>query len=168
MSRLTELYKQLKKRRVIRAGVVYIAVFWLSLQVVAILVESSFIGEAVIRWLIMGGVVLFPAVLILSWFFEHPWHERNALSMVGDLALLIVVSLVAGLLAWQQWNNTFSQPVIAVLPFEPTDIQPGTDVLTHHLTERFRMLLASLSEGRVIEAESASHRSCERFYLLRS
>ncbi len=33
MSRLVEVYKQLKARRVIRAGVVYLAVFWLLLQV---------------------------------------------------------------------------------------------------------------------------------------
>ncbi len=159
MPRLTELYTQLKKRRVIRAGVVYIAVFWLSLQVIDILIESRFVGEAAIRWLIIGGVIAFPFVLVLSWFFEHPWHERQTLSVVGDLAVLTTVSLVAGLLAWQQWNRTFSQPVIAVLDFQTGDLVAGTDALAHHLTQRFRMLLASLSEIRVIEIESASHPS---------
>lgn len=45
MPRLTELYTQLKKRRVIRAGVVYIAVFWLSLQVIDMDNDPPFVAD---------------------------------------------------------------------------------------------------------------------------
>lgn len=159
MSRIVEVYKQLKNRRVIRAGIIYIAVFWLLLQVADAVSGTDLISEGFVRWIIMGGLAGFPLVLILSWFFEHPWHQRETLSIAGDVALLTVVSVAAGLLAWQQWSNTFYRPVIAVLPFEPTDTQPGTVEMTHHLAQRFRMLLASLPEIRVIETESAWHSS---------
>ncbi len=159
MSRLVEIYKQLQNRRVIRAAVVYLAVFWLLLQVADVVSETDLVSEEFVRWLIIGGMILFPVVLILSWFFEHPWHQRETLSMIGDLALLTTVTVAAGLLAWQQWNKTFTRPVIAVLTFEPTDTQPGTIEMTHHLAQQFRMLLASLSEVRVIENESAWHAS---------
>lgn len=159
MSRIVEVYSQLKNRRVIRAGIIYIAVFWLLLQVADAVSGTDLISEGFVRWIIMGGLAGFPLVLILSWFFEHPWHQRETLSIAGDVALLTVVSVAAGLLAWQQWSNTFYRPVIAVLPFEPTDTQPGTVEMTHHLAQRFRMLLASLPEIRVIETESAWHSS---------
>jgi TolB-like protein len=139
--------------------VVYLAVFWLLLQVADVVSKTDLISEDTIRWLILGGVILFPIVLVLSWFFEHPWHERETLSMAGDAVLLMAVTIAASLLAWQQWNKTFNRPVIAVLPFEPTDTQPGTIEMTHHLAERFRMLLATLPEVRVIEVESAWHPS---------
>ncbi|MCH7822576.1 MAG: hypothetical protein IIA07_11205 [Proteobacteria bacterium] len=159
MSRIVEIYKQLKNRRVIRAGIIYIALFWLLLQVADAVSGTDLISERVVRWLIMGGLAGFPLVLILSWFFEHPWHQRELLSIAGDVALLAIVSVATGLLAWQQWSDTFNRPVIAVLPFEPTDTQPGTIEMTHHLAQRFRMLLASLPEIRVIEIESAWHSS---------
>jgi len=159
MSRIAEIYKQLKDRKVIRASIIYLAVFWLLLQVADVVSETDLISEGTVRWIIILGLSGFPLVLLFSWFFEHPWHQRETLSMLGDLALLLVVSTAAGLLAWQQWSKTFSRPVIAVLPFEPTDIQTGTVEMTHHLAQRFRMLLASLPEIRVIENESAWHSS---------
>jgi len=159
MTRIVEIYKQLKDRRVIRAGILYIAVFWLLLQVSDLVSQTDLMGEESVRWIIIVGLAGFPLVLVSSWFFEHPWHQRATLSMLGDLALLVAVSIAAGLLAWHQWSETFRRPVIAVLPFEPTDTQPGTVEMTHHLARQFRMLLATLPDVSVIEDESAGHSS---------
>lgn len=159
MSRIVEVYKLLKDRRVIRAAIIYVAVFWVLLQVADVVSQTDLISEDFVRWVIMGGLAGFPIVLILSWFFEHPWHQRETLSIIGDVTLLTIVSVATGILAWQQWSKTFERPVIAVLPFEPTDTQPGTVEMTHHLAQRFRMLLATLPEIRMIETESAWHSS---------
>lgn len=127
MSRIVNFYKQLKDRRVIRAGIIYLAAFWLLLQVADLVSAADLISETTIRWLIIVGLVLFPCVLVLSWFIEHPWQERELLVMAGDAALLAAVAIAAGLLVYQQWQKAYHRPVSAVLPFEPTDAQPGTN-----------------------------------------
>ena len=158
---MTGFYRQLKDRKVIRAGVVYLAVFWLVLQVADILTGSDLLSDVAVRWLILSGLVLFPLVLILSWYLEHPWHHRQSLSIAGDLALLAAITVAASLLAWQQWNQAFTRPVIAVLALEPTDTQPGTSEMSAHLGRQLRMLLATSREVRVIETSSAWHDSLE-------
>jgi len=70
LSRLTDLFEQLKDRRVIRAVLVYVALFWLLMQVADLLVEAEIVNQESVRWLILLGLVGFPIVLILSWFFE--------------------------------------------------------------------------------------------------
>ncbi len=126
MSRLTDFFQQLSKRRVIRAGVLYAAGLWLILQVADLLAQAGMVSDDFVRWMILLGLIFFPVTLALTWFFEHPWHERPWLAMAGDIAMLLIISLAAGLLAHEQWTKSFTLPVVAVLNLEPTDAQPGT------------------------------------------
>ena len=77
MSRFKSFYAQLKDRRVIRATLVYVALFWLLMQVADLLAEAEMISQESVRWLILLGLVGFPITLILSWFFEGSWHGRR-------------------------------------------------------------------------------------------
>ena len=79
--------------------------------------------------------------------------------MAGDIAMLLIVSLAAGLLAHEQWTKSFTRPVVAVLNLEPTDARPDTGDLANHLASRFRMLLATIPEIRVLELSSSQHPS---------
>lgn len=159
MSRLTDFFKQLSKRRVIRAGVLYAAGLWLILQVADLLAQAGMVSDDFVRWMILLGLIFFPVTLALTWFFEHPWHGRPWLAMAGDMAMLLIISLAAGLLAYQQWTKSFARPVIAVLNLEPTDAQADTGDLASHLASRFRMLLATLPKIRVLELSSSQHPS---------
>jgi len=78
-------------------------------------------------------------------------------------AALICVALVlaVALFAWQQWFVTLPRPTIAILPIEATDARLETRDLADHLTRRFRMMLASRAELRVIELDSSTHPSLE-------
>jgi len=149
------IYRQMKNRRVIRAGVIYLAVFWLALQVADIVAQSDLVSENSVRWLILGGLAGFPLTLILSWFFEHPWHQRASLDLAGDIALIAAITVATALLAWQQWSRNLARPVIAVLAIEPTDIHPETEALSLHLARRLRSLLAASGAIRVIELDSS-------------
>ncbi len=159
MSRLTDFFQQLSKRRVIRAGVLYAAGVWLALQVADLLAQAGMVSDDFVRWMILLGLIFFPITLALTWFFEHPWHGRPWLAMAGDIAMLSIVSLAAGLLAYQQWTKSFTRPVVAMLTLEPTDAQPGTGDLAGHLASRIRMLLATMPELQVLELSSSQHRS---------
>jgi TolB-like protein len=157
MSRLTDLYRQLKNRKVIRTAVVYLAVFWASIEVADLLAGAEMLGEQYVRWLLFTGVAGFPLILLLSWFLEAPWRERRGLSVLGDVAIILAISVVAVLLAWQQFFTSLTRPVIAVVHIEPTDARADTPYLASHLEQRFRMLLATRPEIRVIELESSLH-----------
>lgn len=159
MSRLTDFLQQLSQRRVIRAGVLYAAGVWLILQAADLLAQADMVSNDFVRWMILLALIFSPVTLALTWFFEHPWHGRPWLAVAGDIAMLFMVTLAAGLLAHQQWSKSFTRPMVAVLNLEPTDTRPGTGDLANHLASRLRMLLATLPEIQVLELSSSQHPS---------
>ena len=155
MVRLNSVYKQLKERRVIRSSVLYLALFWGLVEVADLLAGAEMISEDVVRWLLLGGVVGFPLTLVLSWFFESPWKERSWFSVLGDVSVIIAIAVGAFLFARDQFVTSFTRPVVAVIRIEPTDTRSDTVDLAIHLSQRFRMLLATRPEIRVIELASS-------------
>lgn len=155
MSRWKAVYEQLKNRRVIRTGVVYLAFFWGAVEVADLLAGAEMISEDRVRWLLLGGVLGFPAVLALSWFYESPWRERRWFSVLGDVGVILAIGIATLLLAREQFFTSFTRPVVAIVRIEPTDTRPDTAELADHLARRFRMLLATRSEIRVIELASS-------------
>jgi TolB-like protein len=155
VSQWKAVYKELKSRRVIRTAVVYLAFFWGAVEVADLLAGAAMIGEDLVRWLLLGGMLSFPAVLILSWFYESPWRERRWFSVAGDVSVILAIGVAALLLAREQLFTSFTRPVVAIARIEPTDTRADTADLAGHLSRRFRMLLASSSEIRVIELASS-------------
>jgi len=149
------IYEQLKDRRVIRSSVLYLALFWGAVEVADLLAGADIISEDKVRWLLFGGVVGFPIVLALSWFFESPWKERRWFSVMGDVSVIVAIAVGTLLLAKEQFITSFTRPVIAIVRIEPTDARADTVDLADHLSARFRMLLASRQEIRVIELNSS-------------
>ena len=72
------------------------------------------------------------------------------------LALVALALVLAGLFAWQQRFGLPERPTVAVLPIEATDTRAEIKDLADHLGKRFRLLLASRPEIRVIEYGSSS------------
>lgn len=155
MSRWNTVYEQLKDRRVIRTSVIYLALFWGAVEVADLLAGADMISGDKVRWLLLAGVVGFAVMLVLSWFFESPWKERRWFSVLGDVSVILAIAIGALLLARGQFLSSFTRPVIAVIRIEPTDTRAETVNLAGHLSRRFRMLLATRSEIRVIELASS-------------
>ena len=155
VSRWSAVYKQLKNRRVIRMGVVYLAFFWGAVEVADLLAGANIISEDLVRWLLAGGVLSFPAVLGLSWFFESPWRERRWFSVLGDVGVIVAITVATLLLVREQLVTSFTRPVVAIMHIEPTDTRVDTIDLAGHLSRRFRMLLATSDEIRVMELDSS-------------
>ncbi len=92
LSRLTGFYEQLKDRRVIRAALVYVALFWLLMQVADLLAEAEILSQVSVRWLILLSLVGFPIILVLSWFFEGSWHDRRWPAILGDVSIILAIA----------------------------------------------------------------------------
>lgn len=78
---------------------------------------------------------------------------------VTSLALISVALVLAALFAWQQRFGLPERPTIAVLPVEATDTREELRDLADHLTRRFRTILSTRPEIRVVESRSAMHHS---------
>jgi TolB-like protein len=151
------VFTQLKERRVIRTALIYVALLWAALQVADLLAEAGFIGEQLVRWLILLGAVGLPLTLLTSWFLDTPWKQRKWIAVTGDLVIIVAVGIAAALFAWQQWFTSFTRPSIAVLAIEATDLRPESDDLAAHLAFRLRTSLATRPELRVLELTSSQH-----------
>jgi TolB-like protein len=154
-TRSHEFYEQLKNRRVIRTAVVYLAFFWGAVEVADLLAGAAIMREGLVRWLIAGGALAFPVVLTMSWFFEAPWRKRRWFSVLGDVSAIMAISVAILLLFRGQLFTGLTRPVVAMLPIEPTDTRQDTIDLAAHLSKRFRMLLATSPEIRVVETASS-------------
>jgi len=74
-------------------------------------------------------------------------------------AVIAATGLAAVLFAWQPWSTSSGRPTVAVLPVEAADTREEIRDLADHLGKRFRLLLASRPEIRVIEYESSGNAS---------
>ena len=155
--RLRELYEQLKKRRVIRAAIIYLALLWVTLQAADVFAGAGILGEQAVRWLIVGGVIGFALVVTGSWFLESPWRERRLIAVAGDVVVILAVAIATLLFAWQQWFVYFTRPTVAVLHIEATDTSSETEDLADHFSRRFRLMLSTRPEIRVFELASSQH-----------
>jgi hypothetical protein len=133
---IKDLMKQLSRRRVFRAAVIYAAFVWVALQAADVFAGEGIIPEQWVRWLILLAAIGFPLVLIGSWFLEGPWKERGRVATAGDFFVILAITAGAGLFAWQQWFSTTSQTTVTIGEIEATDLQSQTRYLADHLEER--------------------------------
>jgi TolB-like protein len=75
----------------------------------------------------------------------------------ANVALICTALVMAALSACQDLSTPAERPTLAVLPIGATDTREETRDLADHLTKRFRTILSSRPEVRVIESRSAMH-----------
>ncbi len=131
------LYAELKRRNVIRAGLLYIGVVWALSQGLAQVLPVFDVPNAVVRWLIVAGIVGFPFWLAFAWFFEFTPEglklERDVAPtesvapqtgrkldflIIGVLAIAVVLLLTERLVHRGSGAQAVPDKSIAVLPFE--------------------------------------------------
>jgi adenylate cyclase len=107
MNALVQLWSELKRRNVFRAGLAWLALAWLSIEIAARLFPALGFPESTIRWLIIGlGLAVLP-VMLFAWLFQltpeglrrdrGPQSEtpENARSARRTDQLIIVLILLA-------------------------------------------------------------------------
>lgn len=127
---------ELKRRKVYRVAVVYLAVVFLTLQIIDLLIPATTLPEWVDSFLLAIAIMGFPVAVIAAWAFELTpegvkWTQEVSNEGPGRdggrPAWPVMASIVLFLLAFATWwyvaepnfgDSEITDRSIAVLPFE--------------------------------------------------
>ena len=150
MATLRAFWFELKRRNVLRAGVLYAAAAWLLVQVATQVFPFFGIPEWIVRWIVVACILGAPFWLALAWFYEltpeglkrenevAP-HESIARStgrkldyaIIAVLAVIVVI-LAANTLVWRkgaglQSDDAAFAAMLAKAPEQSLAVMPLID-----------------------------------------
>jgi TolB-like protein/Flp pilus assembly protein TadD len=176
------LFAELKRRNVFRAGVAYLALGWVVVQVTSTVVPALNLPAAVVPIVTWIGVIGFPFLLVFSWVYEltpeglkreSEVDRSDSITQVTARRLdFITIGLLAVAIGFTAFDRfvprrsgsatpiVVAAPVtndssIAVLPF--VDMSQGKDqeYFSDGLSEELLNLLAQVPQLRVIARTSS-------------
>lgn len=109
---MASFLQELKRRKVVRVAIAYAAVAWLLMQVADVVIPAAGLGDAYLRYFLIGLVLGFPIVLVLAWLFE--WTPEGISRDPQDVGQSDKSEIV-GSLQFAELDS--SRKSIAVLPF---------------------------------------------------
>ena len=163
------IFRELKRRNVIRMAVLYAVAAWLIMQVAEVIIALAnlpeWIGPSILGLLAVG----FPIALIVSWFFEL---TPEGISLENDVAaaesvthvtgrrldFLVISLLCAGLILFaydKWWIGPPPEKSIAVLAFENMSGDPEQEYFSDGISEEILNLLAQIKPLKVIARTSS-------------
>ncbi len=136
-SRLHVFFAELKRRRVVRALIIYAAIVWVVIQVADVALPALRLPEWTITLVVVLALAGFPLISVLAWIYDlthegvtrtappgaavpsvAPRRSRLTRAGLAALGLLVIVAT-----AWTVWRlkpwivPTVSATRVAVLPF---------------------------------------------------
>ncbi|MEO0346868.1 MAG: tetratricopeptide repeat protein [Pseudomonadota bacterium] len=128
------LLQELKRRKVYRVGIAYLAASWIALQLADVMLENLDVPGWVFPTLLIVIVVGFPVALIIAWAFEltpDGIKRDRAEATPGpatrgqyvQLAIIVVLAVAVGVLVVDKFNGDAQSQAsalersLAVLPF---------------------------------------------------
>lgn len=166
-------WRELRRRKVVRAGATYALVAWVVLQLAEVTYQPLGLPDWAMTWTVLGAVLGLPVVLVIAWFFDVSGagvrRERGAAGAAGPVFAVAVVLLTVAGFAW--WLTGVYRPrdvpgrqeaaapapanTIAVLPFD--DMSPAKDQahLADGLAEQLLDTLARSPQLRVASRTSS-------------
>ena len=177
VARLRSFQRELGRRRVYRAGVVYTAAAVALLQAADVIIDGLFLPSWVLTFLIIVALLGLPVALGLAWAFqltppglrrEEPAPEGSSDAqpptvLVVPVRARTVVSgamlVLFGAIGFAAYVSLGAAPAgeapsVAVLPFADLGGDPDDEYLRDGLTEDVLTQLAKASELRVISRTS--------------
>ncbi|UCC15046.1 MAG: tetratricopeptide repeat protein [Gammaproteobacteria bacterium] len=159
---------ELKRRRVLRAAVLYVIAAWLALQVAEVLSEAG-LPPGFVRYLLAVLVALFPIVIVIGWYFDitRDGIRRTAARSPGEeqirFAFFDYVQLAGVLLALSlsiYVLTTHEAPdealAIAVLGFQDAETTDDQQFMGEVLADEIRRMLAVESGLKIIGPATTS------------
>jgi TolB-like protein/Flp pilus assembly protein TadD len=70
LDRIDRFYRELRRRRVIRVSIFYIAASWVAIEVGSTVFPQLFLPEWSVRLLMLLAAIGFPFVVVLAWIFD--------------------------------------------------------------------------------------------------
>jgi len=149
-SLLSRTWRELRRRRVVRAGGTYALIAWVVLQIGEVTFEPLGIPQRVMTWTVLGALLGFPVVLVLAWFFDvgpgGVARDRRSAAGAGRVFAVFIVLLTV--LAVGGWLTTLygdeapaaaasTAPAnsIAVLPFDDLSASKDQGYLADGIAE---------------------------------
>jgi len=174
---MSSVFKELKRRNVVRVGVAYIVVGWLLMQAAGALEPALLLPDWVDRVVAVFLMIGFPVVLIFAWAFEitpdgikpttkvDPTQSitRNTGKKLEHtiIGLLVIALLFVGVRAYLapdggNMNTEGGLPAsIAVLPFEDYSEDKDQEHFSKGIAEEILNLLAKTNSLRVAARTSS-------------
>src|ERR1700722_19744600 len=168
-------FSELRRRNVVRAGLLYIGVVWALSQGLAQLLPVFDVPNWVIRAFVIFGIVGFPFWLVFAWLYELTPEGLKRESDVPpdasiarhtgrklDFAIIAVLALAVVLLVTDRWLRPTSTTTatainnksIAVLPFENLSDEKSNAYFAEGIQDEILTRLAKIGALRVISRTS--------------
>lgn len=174
---------ELKRRHVVRAGVLYIGAVWALAQGIAQLTPVVGAPDWAARWFLIAAAIGFPFWLVFAWVFEFTSHglQRESdlvpdpvrvhstarkldFAIIGVLTLAVVL-LVTNTFVWRKGAGLendaaadlakVSGKSVAVLPLLNESGDPAQDYFSDGLSEELISALGQLRDLKVIGRNSS-------------
>jgi TolB-like protein/Flp pilus assembly protein TadD len=181
---MASLWRELKRRNVVRVAMAYVIVSWLILQLTDVLVPLLTLPEWVGRLVFLMLLVGFPLALFFAWAFEltpeglkkekdvdrsasitHETGRKLDRTIIAVLLVALVVFAFERFIllpdratptgTGEEIVASVDQPSIAVLPFVNMSSDPEQEYFSDGLSEEILNLLAKIPELKVIGRTSS-------------
>ena len=156
-SGLKTFFSELRRRKVIRAAVVYVIVAWIVVEVSSVVFPILLLPEWSQRLVLGLALVGFPLVLVLAWAFElspdglQREQPREALDTgIGSPPVATEPQALAAPTA-----RSDERRAIAVLPLANMSGDPENEFFSDGITEEILNLLARQPDLRVVSRTSS-------------
>lgn len=170
MKKWNRFFQELRRRKVLRAIIGYLAVAWLLLQVASVIFPAFDLPEFAIKvmiYILALGLVMW---IVFSWFYDwtsEGWQKTENLDespegkilstrSLGLFTLFVVILFLGGWYLWQYTKVKQEQEVmsLAVLPFVNLSEQMDSNALVAGLHDNLITSLSQLNTLRVISRTS--------------
>ncbi|MGB5721753.1 MAG: tetratricopeptide repeat protein [Woeseiaceae bacterium] len=161
---ITKLFREMRRRKVIRAAVTYVVSGWLVIQIADVLVDAFNGPGWLLQMLISAVAIGLPCALVFSWFFDISADgiKRTADIPVDDSlvkvfdrrsSFLIITILTAGLLLslYGNFRKPEAPPELVSILIADFDNQSGNALFTGVLED---FLLVGLEVSPFVSAYS--------------
>jgi TolB-like protein/Tfp pilus assembly protein PilF len=172
------LFVELKRRNVLRAGAFYAASAWLLVQVATQVFPFFHIAEWLVRWIVVAAIIGFPFAMAFSWFYEWtPEGIRRESELAGDesvprltgrkfdrwiiaILILAVVLLLTDKFVLHRDDAlaavapAIPEKSIAVLPFENLSEDKANAYFADGIQDEILTLLSKIADVKVISRTS--------------
>lgn len=164
---LSRFFEELRRRKVVRVALLYCAAMFAVLEFADIAFPRLGFSDSVIDAVLIMGLIGFPVVLIVSWFFDVgpgvatdegqvPWATRKTvIAAIGLVISGVIIGALWGLDSSTDRTAT-TEPKIVVLPFANLSEDPSRQFFSDGLSEDISSKLSSFPGLTIIPA-SVTH-----------
>ena len=162
------LFKELKRRNVLRMAALYLGAAWLVMQVVDLLIDRGPLPESLGPLMLILLAIGFPIALVLSWFYEVTPEgvtlDKDVRSDVAvpavsrrlDFVVIAVLTAAVLMFAFDKWwKGPPPARSVAVLPFVNMSADEAVDYLGSGVADTILNMLVTIPDLHVASRTSS-------------